>query len=130
MARVGEAHGNLLSVVGDWFPDIVDNLDRFFADKAGVSVKTWRESKEKVIAWTLYGMGSEEDFILASYVICSGFPHFPRDRESSWKEGEETFVEFSITGKRLHSLYFENLRSIMGIRLNPDCAEQIEGGAA
>ena len=115
--RVRERHDNLMAIVGEWFPNIVTSLDRFFANCAGVSPATWKESRESVIAYALYRMGKEEDYLTALTVVKKGYECVPEDRESSWLRGNEKFVEFSITGEKLHELYFSALKKVLGNHL-------------
>lgn len=118
MTRTRETHINLLSIVGDWFPNIIQSLDRFFANCSSVSPRTWKDSREFALAYVLYNIGSHQEYVESLNVIKKGFLKIPEDRESGWKDEQGVmYIDFSITGRRLHELYFSNMKKVLGTAL-------------
>lgn len=101
--------------IKEWFPDVVEKLDAFYAEKANIDTDKWQKYMGIVITNNLYGVG--DDYIPleeAEEVIRKVINILPPGMKSSWHdEGGDEYIEFEVTSKQLNLVYFKEVRSVM-----------------
>lgn len=108
--------------IQEWFPDAWNQLNLFYARRAGVTVDTWKRAMEVIISDNLFGLGDNVvDPDEAKDIVRKVINILPPMRTSGWTdENGVEFIEFEVTPTQLNQAYFEEVRRILNVMFVPD----------
>ena len=105
-----------IKLLEKFLPDYKKDLDEFYAKAVGLSVDEWVTARKVVISKALYNFETDD---MAGYdalfLVRKAYEFLPPDIESSWNDGDDKFVEFSVTGKQLRDMYFSEIKKIINL---------------